>query len=349
MALENAQWIDELVTTNPVFNDPVGQGDDHTRLLKVVLDNTFVGAGGDIWDSVGGALLKGPAYLNALPAALDGVTAGDVTIVGIVSALNFAMPNLGKLTGRNFADDADADLIHIDASDNVTVGEVGFDTVILGDSVTIDNFILPAFTAPIEGVDGTAVLPSYTFFSETGTGMFVDGATLGFSQGGVATFSIDAVAFNSTLPVELRGYATGSLPDPSLLNDGAITYDTTLKQVKVVTDSAWTIIPPNAGDDVLALDPVVYTAPFTAVSGMIHQIDTSGGPFIITLPTGSIGVSRVGYIDYGRSFATNFATWTTTEKIEGSDEDYDMDLQGASGVLRYLDATKGWLDAGGFA
>lgn len=45
MGLESATWLDDLVTTNPVSNDNVGQGDDHLRLLKTVLKTTFPVAG----------------------------------------------------------------------------------------------------------------------------------------------------------------------------------------------------------------------------------------------------------------------------------------------------------------
>jgi hypothetical protein len=41
MALEVATYIDELVPTNPVAGDPLGQADDHVRLLKSVLQATF--------------------------------------------------------------------------------------------------------------------------------------------------------------------------------------------------------------------------------------------------------------------------------------------------------------------
>lgn len=41
MALESATYIGDLVTTNPAATDLVGQGDDHTRLIKQVLQNTF--------------------------------------------------------------------------------------------------------------------------------------------------------------------------------------------------------------------------------------------------------------------------------------------------------------------
>lgn len=41
MALESASYISQLVNTNPTGADPKGQGDDHIRMLKRVLQNTF--------------------------------------------------------------------------------------------------------------------------------------------------------------------------------------------------------------------------------------------------------------------------------------------------------------------
>lgn len=43
MSLEAATYISELVSTNPLGTDPKAQGDDHLRLLKAVLQATFVG------------------------------------------------------------------------------------------------------------------------------------------------------------------------------------------------------------------------------------------------------------------------------------------------------------------
>tara|TARA_R110000824_G_scaffold159936_2_gene334540 strand:- start:273 stop:857 length:585 start_codon:yes stop_codon:yes gene_type:complete len=41
MALESATYIDGLVITNPAGSDSISQGDDHIRLIKKVLKNTF--------------------------------------------------------------------------------------------------------------------------------------------------------------------------------------------------------------------------------------------------------------------------------------------------------------------
>lgn len=41
MALESATYINQLVQTNPTLSDPKSQGDDHIRLIKKVLQDTF--------------------------------------------------------------------------------------------------------------------------------------------------------------------------------------------------------------------------------------------------------------------------------------------------------------------
>ena len=82
MALDNAQWIAELSVADPLPDDPVGQGDDHIRTCKTVLDNTFLGDVGasDVWDSVNGALLVGPTELNSYPARI--ATIEDMLVGG---------------------------------------------------------------------------------------------------------------------------------------------------------------------------------------------------------------------------------------------------------------------------
>ena len=41
MSLESATHIHELVPTNPASGDPKYQGDDHLRMIKATLKNTF--------------------------------------------------------------------------------------------------------------------------------------------------------------------------------------------------------------------------------------------------------------------------------------------------------------------
>ena len=79
MGLETGTYISELVSANPTATDPISQGDDHLRLIKVVLKNQFSGLSGTT------AVTSSGAELNIL----DGVTATyaelnylDITTLG---------------------------------------------------------------------------------------------------------------------------------------------------------------------------------------------------------------------------------------------------------------------------
>jgi len=41
MSLETATWVTQLNSSNPTATDPVSEGDDHLRMLKTVLKNSF--------------------------------------------------------------------------------------------------------------------------------------------------------------------------------------------------------------------------------------------------------------------------------------------------------------------
>lgn len=48
MALETGTYISDLVVTNPTGSDPLAQADDHLRLLKSTLKNTFPNVNGAV-------------------------------------------------------------------------------------------------------------------------------------------------------------------------------------------------------------------------------------------------------------------------------------------------------------
>lgn len=69
MALETGSYISDLVASNPVASDGLGQADDHLRLLKASLKNTFAGF------TTAVALNATQAQLDAAVAAVAGTTA----------------------------------------------------------------------------------------------------------------------------------------------------------------------------------------------------------------------------------------------------------------------------------
>lgn len=78
MALETATYISGLVAVNPLSTDPKSQGDDHLRLIKSVLLNSFPGVSGAVTAThtelnyVAGVTSGIQSQLNAITAQLAG-------------------------------------------------------------------------------------------------------------------------------------------------------------------------------------------------------------------------------------------------------------------------------------
>lgn len=104
MGLETGTYISDLVITNPLGSDPRSQGDDHIRLIKTVLKNSF--------PNINGAMSSTPAqiaaaatlagYLTAITGAST-VTQGDLNsvhsnIAALVALLGY-FPNVNGNVG----------------------------------------------------------------------------------------------------------------------------------------------------------------------------------------------------------------------------------------------------------
>ena len=84
MAVESATYISQLVDTNPVVGDPVGEGDDHLRMIKEVLKTNFSG----INSSGTTAVTSSAAELNVLDGIPGTLTATELGYVdGVTSAI----------------------------------------------------------------------------------------------------------------------------------------------------------------------------------------------------------------------------------------------------------------------
>jgi hypothetical protein len=74
MSLESATYIKQLVAANPDGSDPKGQGDDHLRLIKSTLLNTF--------PNLDAAVTVTPAEMNALAGGLNLLRPNMIVIWG---------------------------------------------------------------------------------------------------------------------------------------------------------------------------------------------------------------------------------------------------------------------------
>lgn len=82
MALETATYINQLNVANPVGSDPIASGDDHLRLIKAALKNTF--------PAITGPLTADQDEINAVPG-----------LITDVADLTTALEELGAAVGTS--------------------------------------------------------------------------------------------------------------------------------------------------------------------------------------------------------------------------------------------------------
>lgn len=204
MALESAQYINQLNSTNPLSTDTVSQADDHLRLIKQVLVNTFPN-------------LNAPVTLTAsqintpIPSGFIGMWSGSIASIPsgwyLCDGTN-GTPNL-------------RDRFIVGAGSTYAVGAIGGSA-----SVTLTEENLPAHTHTITATGTSASAgahthtitdPGHTHSYNTvtgvgavvsGTGFGVGSATSGSSTTGISIQS--AGAHTHTISVTATASNTGS-------------------------------------------------------------------------------------------------------------------------------------------
>ena len=75
MTVETGDHIANLDPSAPANTQPLGESNEHLQLLKRVLDTTFQGSVGDLYDLNSGSVLVGPIQLNRQPADIAAIAA----------------------------------------------------------------------------------------------------------------------------------------------------------------------------------------------------------------------------------------------------------------------------------
>jgi hypothetical protein len=85
------------------------------------------------------------------------------------------------------------------------------------------------------------------------------------------------------------------------------------------------------------------TAPFTGVSGKGYFVNTTCGAVTVTLPASPSAGDIISIADYASTFQTNNLTiCRNSSKINGGCNNANLNTQGQSITLVYVDATRGW-------
>lgn len=134
MALESASYIAQLNSANPTSTDTVSQADDHLRLIKSVLKNTF--------PNLDQPVTVTPAAINQpIPSGLISMWSGSVATIPSGWVLCNGSNNTPDLRGR----------FVIGAGGDYAVGTTGGSA-----TQTLITANLPAHTHSVSGTSGSA-------------------------------------------------------------------------------------------------------------------------------------------------------------------------------------------------
>jgi hypothetical protein len=119
LPLETATYIDDLVTTNPAPSDGMNNADDHMRMIKATLKNTFPGGVGPLTNADGGFL----AQTDGAPTAPAYSFASEPTL-GIYRSSAGVM----KVVGGRLSGGADTGSVQMFLNEPASLGKVTADT-----------------------------------------------------------------------------------------------------------------------------------------------------------------------------------------------------------------------------
>jgi len=265
----------------------------------------------------GGGGIAGTGTVTQVNSGL-GLTGGPITTSGILSLVPASTTLIGGVKPDNTT-------INVGAGGVISVNPAGLSFLPLtGGTLAGNLFITGANVSAVGGVfsgvvrtsNGTAAAPSYTFSTDTDTGLFYTAPnTLGLSAGGTAGITISALAvtLNRTLSTDnaVEVDAPVSIFSPSgtlrFYDADNSNYVGFVPPASVATDVSWTL--PDAdgsSGEVLATDG----------TGALQWITTAK---IVAVPASSASDGAAGQIAFGGGFFYWYNTATSQwRRVSGS-------------------------------
>ena len=318
MALESATYINDLAAANPVGTDPKSQGDDHIRLIKQVLKNSFLNLSGAIL--VGGTD-SGAANAYVLAVTLNAYAANMIVMIKAINANTGASTlNINGLGAKSILRQDGTAL----QSGDIVAGQ-WIELVYSGTDFRLLNQFINFASPPAIGsgtpqaVTGTIVTATTQF---VGSGAGLTGTANSLSIGGNASTATtaascsgnaasattaascsgnSATATSSGTATNLAGGGAGQIPYQSASGATAMLAAGTAGQSLVSNGAA----APSWGSGVVSAAAVNTTSgtaiDFTGIPSWVKRITvmlngvSTNGTSILHVQIGSGSISTTGY------------------------------------------------------
>lgn len=122
MTVETATKVEDLNENYPLFDDPLGEADNHTRLIKSCLKYTFAGASST--GVTGFNVVTQPAGNNTTLAASTAFTSAAIAAAALSSTLPSQTGNAGKIITTDGTNGGWASIKTVNGSTQLTTGDI---------------------------------------------------------------------------------------------------------------------------------------------------------------------------------------------------------------------------------
>jgi len=298
MGLESATYLASLTTTNPPTSDNVAQGDDHIRLLKTVLKNTFPGADHAIYLDTAEASVASAATTNIGAAASNNVSITGTTTITAFDTVAAGIMRQGRFAGILTLTHNGTSLILPGAANITTAANDRFWALSLGSG----NWIVLLF----QRASGAPLATDVSLDTSPTLGGHLAGG--GFDITGLGTLSMtEQAAANADVAGDGQLWVKTATPNELWFTDDAgtdfeiatiadveiatINADTSTALDLALTDAGQIVTMDNASANVLTIKPDATVA--FVVGTVIEVVQIGAGVTTITADTGVIlnGVS----------------------------------------------------------
>jgi len=160
MALESANYIDGLVSTNPTSTDNIGDGDNHIRLLKTAIKATF--------PYLTGAVTPTHSEINLAVSEANSATSEN-TVLKTVKRDASGGFSAGPVFSTAFNGPLAGDVYSTDGTLVLQNGVTGYDAVFIGNAATASKLLAEREIAISGDITGSAVFDGTTDISIAAT------------------------------------------------------------------------------------------------------------------------------------------------------------------------------------
>jgi hypothetical protein len=306
MSLESGSYISALDSVNPTGSDPKSRGDDHLRLIKSTLKNSFAGITGAV--QVGGTNggLANAYTLTPTPALVSYVTNMTIVFSPVVSNTGASTIDVSGLGPINLRSVSGAALISGELASGQTYKAVFNGTEFRLDSITKNYADQLAFSTalPAQSLGFLASNGTVAAFTKTFTSYAVD-ESKGANVASAATVDLQNTVVTGNL-IHITGTTTITaitLPagaERTIVFDGILT----------LTHSASLDLPGAANITTAVGDRAVVRGEGSSVTRVISFIKANGQATVVT-PPGMVllapptAITAVANIDFLTIFSSN--------------------------------------------